>query len=421
MPEDARGAAGPATIAGRRVRALRDQLGPGLVSGAVDTDPSGIATYTQAGAQLGYTACWLILLCYPMMIATQDISARIGRASGGGIIALLRRVAPGWVVAVLATGVACANTFNLGADLGAMADVCRLLFGGSRNLYVALMGTFSVASLLLLRLAQYILLVKWAAASLLIYVAAALLAAPSWLGLHAVAIPARDGPTLSIVVAVLGTTISPYLLIWQSALEGEQSAGQKQPTAPDKRRIRLDTVAGMTVAALLAYAVIVTAAANLHGAGTMTIASAADAAQALRRVAGRLTDLLFSLGVVSTGLLAVPMLAGSTAFAIGEGLGWKVGLARVPRTAWGFYGSILAGTAAGAALTLLDINPMRALIWSAVINGLASVPVLVAMMLLAGSRERMGALALSRPLALLGWLTVAVMGLIALGLLATAT
>ena len=422
------GASGPGTIPRRTDRSLLGQLGPGLVSGAVDNDPSGIATYTQAGAQLGYAACWVIVLCYPMMIVTQEISARIGRVSGGGIVAALRARYPGWAVSTIVAAVALANTLNLGADLGAMADVCRLLFGGPREVYVALCSAVCVASLLLLRLEQYIVVVKWAALSLLIYVLTALVAAPSWLGLlrHAT-IPPFDGPTVSILVAVLGTTISPYLFIWQSSLEAERAAGLKPATGPgarlaahaDRRRIRVDTSAGMTVAALLAYAVVVTAAANLHASGTTTIASAADAAEALRQVAGRLTDLLFSLGIISTGLLAVPMLAGSTAFAIGEGLGWPVGLARIPRTAWGFYFCILAGTTAGAVMTLLGIDPMRALIWSAAINGLMSVPVLIAMMLLAGKRELMGELALSRPVAALGWLTVTVMGLAALGLLAT--
>lgn len=424
------GTAGPAARPPRRRLALLHQLGPGLVSGAADDDPSGIVTYSQAGAQLGYAAGLILLPCSPMMVVTQEISARIGRATGGGVVAALRARYPASVVHGAVALVVFANTVNLGADLGAMADVLRLLFGGPQLAYVALCGAACAGLLLLLRLELYMRVVKWAALSLLVYVVAALGAAPAWGSLaehlSAPSLP-LDAPTVAIVVAVMGTSISPYLFIWQSSLEGERARelpGMRGMAASflageEVRRIRIDTCAGMAVAVLVAYAVVVTAASTLHAAGVTEIGTTAQAAEALHQVAGPLAHLLFSLGILGTGLLAVPMLAGSAAFAVGEALGWPVGLARAPGEARAFNGCILAATAAGVAMNLLRIDPMQALLWSAVINGLLAAPVLVLMMLVAVSPAAMGPLALRRPLAILGWLTAAAMGLAALGLLGT--
>ncbi|MBV8914970.1 MAG: divalent metal cation transporter [Acetobacteraceae bacterium] len=417
------------TVASSRPRrpAPSSLLGPGLISGAADDDPSGIATYSQAGAQLGYGVCWVLLLCYPMMVVTQEISARIGRATGDGIVAALREHYPRWSVYAVVAAVVFANTINLGADLGAMADVLRLMIGGPRLAYVALFATVCVGLLLRLRLRLYVQFVKWAALSLVVYVLAAINGL-----LHPVAAPPVvqfDASAVTTLVAVLGTTISPYLFVWQSSLEGERARelGGRHASdaagspASEMRRIRADTCVGMAVAALVACAVVVTAASTLHASGISVIETTAQAAEELRRVAGPWSRLLFSVGILATGLLAVPMLAGSAAFAVGEGMCWPVGLARPPGEARAFHECILAATATGVAMNVLNLDPVRALLWSAIINGLLAAPVLIAVMLIARRREIMGQLTLSRPLQALGWLSTLVMAATAVALLATMT
>lgn len=418
---------------GRRRRfGLLRHLGPGLISGAADDDPSGIVTYSQAGAQLGYAACWVLLACYPLIVATQEISARIGRVTGGGIIANLRRRYPAWLIAVLAALIVLTNTINLGADLGAMADVMQLLLGGPRLAYVVLWGGLCAGSLLCMRLGLYIRLVKWAALSLLAYVLAAFSVAPAWgIVLRHTVLPAlpRDVSSVMILAAVVGTTISPYLFIWQSSLEAERAAhlpdlraSEAAPVArAEIKRIRADTCAGMLVATVVAYAVVVTAGSTLHLAGIGELETTAEAAQALQPLAGPFTHTLFSVGILATGLLAIPMLAGSAAYAVGESRGWPIGLARAPRKAPGFYSVIAASTLAGVALNFVGFNPVRVLVWSAVINGVLSVPMLVAMMLVAVRPEIMGGLALTRPLRIVGWLAACVMGVVALSTLAALT
>jgi Mn2+/Fe2+ NRAMP family transporter len=414
----------------RRLRSLLRQFGPGLVTGAADDDPSGIATYSQAGAQLGCAGCWILLLCYPMMVATQEISARIGRATGGGIVAALRTRYPRWVVYLVVGLIAFANTVNLGADLGAMAEVFRLLIGGPRLAYVALFGALCAGLLIRLRLRLYMRFVKWAALSLSVYVLAAIHATSSWgalLRLPAPSVLLDRSSIATLVVAVMGTTISPYLFIWQSSLEGERACGMPKLQERDAAvaageeawRIRADTFTGMAVATIVAYAVVVTAASTLHASGITAIETTAQAAEQLRQLAGPLTHILFSLGILATGLLAVPMLAGSAAFAVGEALGRPVGLARMPGEVPAFHGCILAAMAAGVVMNMFGANVMRVLLWSAVINGVLAAPVLVAMMLVATRREMMGWLALSPLLAALGWVTTAAMGAGALGLLVT--
>jgi Mn2+/Fe2+ NRAMP family transporter len=402
-------------------------LGPGLVSGASDDDPSGIATYTQTGAQLGYAACWIMPLCYPMMIVSQEISARIGRATGGGIISVIARRYSGWIVQPIVALVVFANVVNLGADLGAMAAVLNLLIGGPRMLYVILFGALCAALLILLDLDRYASIVKWAALSLFSYFLTAFSTHIDWPELlHRTLLPTLPSgmSALNIVVATLGTTISPYLFVWQSSLEGERAQGQPHLhgrsatmiAGNEISRIRVDTWIGMAVANLVAYAVIVTAAVTLHASGVHRIDTTAQAAEALRPAVGPLAYAVFSLGIIATGLLAVPMLAGSAAYAIGEGRHWPVGLARRTRDAGAFYGCIVAAMLAGIAFNFAGIDPVRALIWSAVINGVLSAPVLVMMMLVAVQRSIMGELTLRRPLIVLGWATTLVMAAAAVGL-----
>jgi NRAMP (natural resistance-associated macrophage protein)-like metal ion transporter len=407
-------------------RKILRYLGPGLVSGISDDDPSGIATYSQAGALLGFAACWIMLFCYPLMVVSQEISARIGRATGLSVVGAIGRHYPRWVLAGIVGLVAFANVVNLGADLGAMADVLGLLIGGPRHLYVVLFGLACAALLLLLRYQRYVRFVAWASLSLLAYFLTAFSVPIPWRTvLHHTVVPMLplDVPGIAIFVAVMGTTISPYLFVWQSALEADRvralALGRQPPAAGEVRRIRIDTYAGMAVAALVAYAVIVTAAATLHPAGIVDIQTAAQAAEALRPATGALAHLVFSVGIIGTGLLAVPMLAGSAAYALAESRGWPVGLARAPGEARAFYGFILAATLVGTALNFAGISPIRALLWSAVINGVLAVPVLVAMMLVAIKPAVMGGLALSWRLAALGWLTTGVMAATAFALLAT--
>jgi Mn2+/Fe2+ NRAMP family transporter len=401
-------------------------LGPGLVSGASDNDPSGIATYTQIGAQLGYAACWIMPLCYPMLIVSQEISARIGRATGGSVISVIGRRYPGWIVQPVVALVVVANVVNLGADLGAMAAVLHLLIGGPPLLYVELFGALCAALLIVLDFDRYTQTVKWAALCLFAYFFTAFSVHIDWLLLlrHSF-IPTLPTTisSLNIIVAALGTTISPYLFIWQSSLEGERARGQphlhgRSATMIDAEvsRIRVDTYIGMAVANLVAYAVIVTAAVTLHASGMHEINTAAQAAEALRPSLGPLAYAVFSFGILATGLLAVPMLAGSAAYALGEGRHWPVGLARKTRDASAFYGCIVMAMVAGIAMNFAGIDPMRALIGSAVINGMLSAPVLVLMMLVAVRTEIMGSLALRWPLIVLGWLTTLVMAAAAVGL-----
>jgi len=418
-------ASGATSGRGRPWRVLR-YLGPGLVSGVSDDDPSGIATYSQAGAELGYAACWIMLLCYPMMVASQEISARIGRATGSGVIGAIRSHYPRWVLVGIVGLVAFANVVNLGADLGAMADVLGLLIGGPRKLYVVAFGGSCAALLLVLRYRRYVQFVQWAALSLLAYFFTAFSVRIPWGSvLYHTVVPTLplDRASIAIAVAILGTTISPYLFVWQSSLEGDRMRSlpraARAPDPDDARRIRIDTHAGMAVAGLVAYAVIVTAASTLHAAGVANIQTSAEAATALRPAAGALADAVFSLGIVSTGLLAVPMLAGSAAYAFAEGRGAPAGLARAPAEAPAFHGFILAAMALGTALNFIGVDPIRALLWSAVINGLLAVPVLVLIILLAVRTDIMGGLALSRRLAALGWLTTCVMAVAAVALLAT--
>jgi len=349
----------------------------------------------------------------------QVIAARIGRARGHGVAGALGAVLPRPVVGAVVAVIVLANVANLGADLAAMADVLRMLVGGPRPLYAAGFALACAGPLLLLRYDSYVRTVKWASLGLLVYFVAVASVPIPWpallRGTFVPRLPA-DSAGWTVLLAVVGTTISPYLVVWQSSLEAERAGRPADTPRGEARRIRLDTAAGMLVAALVAYAVMVTTAATLHGAGGRAISGSAEAAAALRPALGRLAGLGFSLGIIGTGLLAVPMLAGSAAFAVAESLGWPAGLGRRPRAAPGFYAVIVGATAAGTVLTLLPIDPIRALIWSAIGNEIASVPVLAGMMLAAGAAD-LGGLALSPGLAAWGWAATAVVAVTALAAL----
>lgn len=414
----------PAVVAHPHRSGLRGFLrrfGPGLITGAADDDPSGIATYSQVGAQFGYAMGWTVILSLPFMAGVQEISARIGRVSGHGLGAALRLLMPNWLVAAIVGLLVIANVVNIGADIGGMAGAVQLLVGGPQWPYALGFAAFCVACEIWLAYSRYVTVLKWMTLSLLAYPALLLVVHVPWNEVLLGALLPRmtlDSAAVTAVVAVLGTTISPYLLFWQAAEEAEDQLGEPDPSplrdrpqdAPaELRRIRLDTYLGMAFSNLVALAVIVAAGATLHSAGITTIASAADAAAALKPIAGDFAAAVFAAGIVGTGLLAVPILAGSAAYAVGEALHWTVGLSRLALEARAFYAVIAAATLIGAGIVFLPIDPMRALFWSAVLNGAICGPMIAAMVVLGSSPHIMGSLTLPWGLRLVGWATAAVM------------
>jgi NRAMP (natural resistance-associated macrophage protein)-like metal ion transporter len=406
-------------------------LGPGLITGASDDDPSGIATYSQVGAQLGFTSLWLMVFSYPLMAVTQEVSARIGRTTGRGLAGNLRRHYPPWVAVACIALLLTANILNLGADLGAMGDVAATLIGGSHTIYVIGFGLMCMSMQIFIRYARYVSVLKWLSLVLFAYFGTALMVHIPWKEVAwGLLVPSFgfDKSYISIAVAVLGTTISPYLFFWQSSQEAEdqRERPQRYPlvAAPEQAprafaRIRLDTVIGMAFSNLVALAIIITTAATLHASGKTDIDTAQQAAAALKPVAGEFAFLVFAIGIIGTGFLAVPVLTGSAAYAIGEALRWPVGLARKPLEARSFYIALMIATVIGTIINFLPIDPIRALYWSAVINGVMAAPVIVMMMLLASSRRVMGEFTVSTPMKLFGWMTSVVMALCVVGLFAT--
>ena len=405
---------------------LLDALGPGLITGASDDDPSGIATYSQAGAQFGYSLGWTLLLTYPLMAAIQLISARIGRVTGRGIAGNIRRYYARSLLYPLVGMVIVANTINLGADLGAMGAAVKLLVGGPSLLYVAAFGLGTVLLEVFMRYSRYVSVLKWLSLSLLAYVATAFIVDLPWgkvaLGVFVPHLTwSRD--YLVTIVAVLGTTISPYLFFWQaeSEVEDTQEAPEAEPLnqAPEQapkeiQRMEIDTFLGMGVSNLVALFIVVTTAATLHAHGVTNIQTSADAAKALEPLAGKFAFILFAAGIIGTGLLALPVLAGSAAYALGETLGWPVGLARQWYQARAFYGTIAVATLIGTIMNFLPIDPIKALFWCAVINGVVAVPIMTIMMLIATRKRVMGEFCLSPRLRFMGWLSTAAMALAAL-------
>jgi len=402
-------------------REFLKSLGPGLITGASDDDPSGIGTYSQAGAQLGYGIGWTMLLTFPLMAAIQEISARVGRVTGHGISGNVCRHYPLWLLNVVVTLLFVANTINIAADLGAMADATRLLIGGHGIIYVVCFGVISVAAQIFLDYRRYVAVLKWLTLSLFAYVAALAFAKISWgEALSGVLIPkiTWSADYFTTIVAILGTTISPYLFFWQASQEAEDQRvdTSKHPLIEkhygarrEFHRIRADTIVGMAFSNLIALAIIVTAAATLHASGKTDIQTSAQAAEALRPIAGPFAEWIFALGIVGTGLLAIPVLAGATAYAVGESRQWPVGLARKPKGAIAFYAVLALSAAIGIALNFTPINPISALYWSAVINGVLAVPVMVLLMFMARQRSVMGSFVIGGPLYWLGWLSTAAM------------
>ena len=406
-------------------------MGPGLITGASDDDPSGIATYAQAGAQFGYRLGWTMVLTYPLMVCIQEISARLGRVTGAGIGGSLRRLYPSWVVLPVVGLLVTANVINVAADLGAMGDAVRMIVGGPRLAYVAAFAGASILLEVFVRYARYATLLKWLTISLFAYVVTVFAVGVPWgTVLRGLLVPdiSWDTNYLTTVVAVLGTTISPYLFFWQAAEEADdiKEDAKRQPLlkaptqAPDAfRRIHSDTVMGMGFSNIVALAIMLTTAATLHTHGVTDIQTATQAAEALRPIAGRFAFLVFSMGIIGTGLLAIPVLAGSAAYALGEALDRPVGLALLPWRARTFYGTIIAATGIGALLNFTPMDPIKALFWSAVFNGLAAAPVMIMVMLVTSSRRIMGDFTLPPWLKIGGWLATALMAVASIAMLVT--
>ena len=416
---------------GSGIRRFLGFLGPGLITGAADDDPSGIATYSQVGAQFGYGMSWLMLFSWPLMAAIQEISARIGRVTGRGIAANIDDHYSRWLLRGIVGLLVVANTINLGADLGAMGAAVRLVVGGSARVYVVALALFCVTLEVFVHYERYAAILRWLTLALFAYVATVLIVGVDWraVALHTF-VPHIEWQKdfLVSVVAVLGTTISPYLFFWQASEEAEDEridpAAQPLKRAPEQapdeiRRIRLDTWSGMGLSNLISWCIIVTAAATLNAHHVTDIQTSEQAAQALRPIAGELAFFVFACGIIGTGLLAVPVLAGSAAYAVAEMLHWPAGLSELPRRAKAFYATIAIGTLVGIGVNLLSIDPVKALFWTAVINGIVAVPLMVVMMVMTVDARVMGSFVLPRPLWLMGWLSTAAMTVTVAAMFAT--
>ena len=402
-------------------RGLLALLGPGLITGASDDDPSGIATYSQAGAQFGFAMGWVMLFSYPLMAAIQEISARIGRVTGKGIAANISEHYPLSLLRAIVGLLLVANIINLGADLGAMGDALRLLIGGSTGVYVAGFAVVCAGLEIFASYARYVKVLKWLTLSLFAYVATVLVVEVPWGEvLYRTLVPSLvwQQDYVVVIVAVLGTTISPYLFFWQASEEAEDErvnpAEHPLTEAPEEapaqiRRIEIDTYLGMGLSNLIALCIIITTAATLHAHGITDIQTSEQAALALRPIAGEFAFFIFACGIVGTGLLAIPVLAGSAAYGLAEAMGWPIGLSRLPRDAKAFYGTIVVGTLIGVAINFVHIDPIKALFWSAVVNGVVAVPLMIVMMLMTMRKEVMGDFTLPRPLWMIGWLSTAAM------------
>ncbi|MBI3515161.1 MAG: divalent metal cation transporter [Proteobacteria bacterium] len=401
-------------------------LGPGLIAGASDDDPSGIATYSQVGAQFGYGMAWLLLFSYPLMAAIQEISARIGRVTGHGIAGNIRAHHSAALLRAVVALLVIANVINLGADLGAMAEALRLIVGGPAQLYVVGFAVLCAGLEVFARYARYVMLLKWLTVSLLAYVATVLVVEVPWGEVaYRTVVPelSWDRAHLVAIVAVLGTTISPYLFFWQASQEAEDAHGRllrlRQASA-ELMRIRVDTYVGMGLSNLVALFIVITTAATLHAHGVTDIQTSAQAAEALRPIAGSFAFVLFAAGIIGTGLLAIPVLAGSAAYALGEAFRWPIGLARRPRQAKAFYAAVALATMLGTLIDVVALDPIKALFWSAVLNGIVAVPVMVVMMRIAVQPAVMGRFVLPRSLWLMGWLATAAMAVTVATMFATA-
>lgn len=405
------------------------KLGPGLITGAADDDPSGIATYSQAGAQFGVNMLWTLVFTFPLMAAIQVICARIGRVTGKGLGANMREIMPRWLVMLLVASLFVANVVNIGADIAAMGDAAQLVVGFGSIPFALLFAVASLAAQIFIPYDRYVHFLKWLTLALFAYVGVLFTVRIDWGRVaHGIVFPdlTWNADTFTLIVAIFGTTISPYLFFWQTAEEVEdvdlsptaKPLIEKPEQAPrELNRIATDTIIGMGFSNIIAFFIVLTTAVTLNQAGVRTIDSAAQAAEALKPIAGHFAFLLFSLGIIGTGLLALPVLAGSAAYAIGEIGGWRVGLEEKPRNARAFYGVIAGGYGIGMLFLVLPVDPMKALVWSAVLNGVIAVPLMIATMIIVSSRLYLGDFVAPVILRVFGWIATVVMGVAAVGMI----
>lgn len=391
------------------------KLGPGLITGAADDDPSGIATYSQAGAQFGFNMLWTVLFTYPLMVGIQIVSARIGRVSGHGLATNIRRHYPAWLLYSIVSLLLIANTINIAADISAMAEALQLIVGGPAQIYAVGFGMISVLLQIFIPYRRYVRFLKWLTLALLAYVATVFVVHIQWKQVISYALMPRiswSAEYIITIVAVFGTTISPYLFFWQASQEVEDQLADPnalplikapQQAKANLTRIKLDTYIGMGFSNLVAFFIILTTAVTLHLQGITDINTSAQAAAALRPIAGDFAFFLFSAGIIGTGLLSTPVLAGSSAYAMAGTFRWKNSLERAPMDAKQFYSIIAVSTLIGIALGFTSIDPIKALFWSAVINGVISVPIMAVMMLMAARKDIMGQFVITNRLKVLGW------------------
>ena len=406
------------------------RLGPGLVTGAADDDPSGIGTHSQVGAQFGYGLSWTFLFSFPLMVAIQEVAAEIGRVTGAGIARNMRRHYPRPLLVLMVGLLLIANIVNLGADLAAMGAAVGLLIGGPIGLYTLLFGVFCIIVEVALSYERYASVLKWATLSLFAYVAVVIVAQVPWgEALTSLVVPRIEwtGAYATAVVAILGTTISPYLFFWQAGQEIEEQKRHKvkplcitpKDAGPELKRIRIDTLTGMAFSSIVSLAIVFATAATLHANGIRDIETSAQAAEALRPIAGNFAFALFALGIIGTGLLAVPVLAGSAAYAVTEMFGMAGSLDAKPTKARLFYGTIAVTTLLGVSLQYVGIDPARALYWAAVVNGVLAAPLMVMMMLIVRNPRAMGRLTLGRRATITGWIATGVMAVATIVFFAT--
>ncbi len=415
----------------RTIKEFFEQLGPGLITGAADDDPSGIATYSVSGASFGFGTLWTALFCFPLMSAVQLMCARLGMVSGRGLAAVVRRRYSRWVLWGACLLLIVANVINIGADLGGMADATQLVTGIPSW---CLTPVYAIVIVILMLFSSYrtiARLFKWLTLVLFAYVVTAFVVHPDWSAvLHATFVPQIKWSSayLSVLVAIFGTTISPYLFFWQAAQEVEEErsmgrttvAQRKGATAEELRASRKDVLTGMFFSNFVMYFIILTTASTLHAHGVTNITTSRQAAEALRPLAGAGAYWLFTLGLIGTGLLGVPVLAGSSAYAISEAMAWTGSLDRKPKLAPKFYAVLGVAMALGLALDFAGLDAVKMLFWSAVANGVLAPPLVVIVVMLTTDRTVMGEDVNSPLLRWLGWITAVVMSAAAIAMFATA-
>ncbi len=397
------------------------RVGPGLITGVADDDPSGIATYSQAGAQFGLNMLWTMPLAFPLMAAIQSMCGRIGRVTGKGLAANIKGAFPPAVLLFVVVLLLIANILNIAADVAAMGEVAELVTGLNRHLMTAFFVFGTLILQVFIPYHRYVFFLKWLTFSLLAYAAVLFTVHVPWAEVAIRTIWPKfqlNSTSAAVIVGVFGTTISPYLFFWQASEEVENMQGEHgavsllsdgRGAGEELRRIQWDTWSGMLYSDITAYFIVLATAVTLHAAGVKDIETAAQAASALRPLAGDFAYTLFALGILGVGLIGVPVLAGSAGYALSEAMGWKSGLERKARDARGFYGVIAVSVLAGLLIQYSPIAPMKALFWSAVINGVVAVPLMVVIIVLASKKSVMGEFTVGRPTIVLGWIATGVM------------